>query len=79
MWQMVAEGQSGKIAYAMGVRRKQQKSVTEFLHVEKMAPTDIHQYLLHTYGDQTVVVTVLKKNHFVAENFLCQIVLLCSL
>ena len=27
---------------------------TEFLLVEKMASTDIHQHLLNVYGDQTV-------------------------
>ena len=31
-----------------------QRCVTEFLHVEKSAPTDIHRYLLNTYRDQTV-------------------------
>ena len=36
----------------MGVCPKQM-CVTEFLDVEKMAPTDI-QYLLSVYGDQTV-------------------------
>jgi len=27
---------------------------TEFLHVEQMAPADIHQLLLNIYGDLTV-------------------------
>ena len=31
-----------------------QKCVTEFLYVEKMAPTDIHGYLLNVSGYQTV-------------------------
>jgi len=31
-----------------------QRRVTEFLHVEKITPIDIHQRLLNIYGDQTV-------------------------
>ena len=30
------------------------KCIIEFLHVEKMTPTDIHWHLLNVYGDQTV-------------------------
>ena len=39
--QKVAEGQSDRMASDMEVWMKQ-RCVTEFLHVEKMAPTDIH-------------------------------------
>ena len=38
---MAAEGQSDKMASDMEVHMKQ-RCVTEFLHVEKMAPIDIH-------------------------------------
>ena len=41
MQQMAAEGQSGTMVSDMEVCLKQ-KRVTEFLHAEKMAPTDIH-------------------------------------
>ena len=37
----------------MGVCPKQM-CVTEFLHAEKMAPTDIRQHLPNVYGDQAV-------------------------
>ena len=43
-----------------GLYRKQ-KSVIGFLHVEKMAPTDIHQCLLNVSGDQTVDVSTVKQ------------------
>ena len=39
--QMAAEGQSDSIVSDMEVQMKQ-RCVTEFLRVEKMAPTDIH-------------------------------------
>ena len=45
---MTAEGQSD-----MEVRMKW-RCVIEFLHAEKIAPTDIHRHLLNVYGDQTV-------------------------
>ena len=32
-----------------------------FLHVEKMAFTDIHQSLLNVYGDQTVGVSTVRR------------------
>ena len=50
---MAAEGQSDKMVSDMEVHVKQ-RCVTEFLHAEKMAPTDIHLCLLNIYGDQTV-------------------------
>jgi len=38
---MTAEGHSDRIVYDMKVCMEQ-SCVTEFLHAEKMAPTDIH-------------------------------------
>ena len=34
--------------------------VTEFLHLERKAPTDIHQHLQNVYEDQTVDVSTVK-------------------
>jgi len=51
--QMAAEGQSDRMASDTEVQMNQ-RYVIEFLHVEKMAPFDIHQHLLNVYGDQTV-------------------------
>ena len=56
---MSAEGQSDKMVSDTGVWMKQ-RCVAEFLHVEIMAPTDIHQHLLNIYGDQTVDVSTVK-------------------
>ena len=39
---------------------KKQRCGIEFPHVEKMAPTSIHQCLLNTSGDQTVDVSIVK-------------------
>jgi len=50
---MAAEGPSDRMASDMEERMKQ-KGGTGFLHVEKIAPTDIHWYLLNVYGDQAV-------------------------
>ena len=50
---MTAEGQSDKMVSDMEVHVKQ-RCVHEFLHVEKIAPNDIHRRLLNIYGDQTV-------------------------
>jgi hypothetical protein len=55
MRQMTAEGQSD-----MEVRMKQ-RCVIEFLHVDKIAPNDIHQRLLNVYGDQTVDVSTVRR------------------
>ena len=44
----------------MEVRMKQ-RSVTEFLHAEKIAPNDIHRRLLNVYGDQTVDVSTVRR------------------
>ena len=54
---MAAEGQSDKMASDVEVRVKQRSGI-EFLHVEKVAPTNIHQCLLNIYGDGTVESTV---------------------
>ena len=37
-----------------------QRGVTESLHVEKMAPTDIHWHLLNVSGDQTVAMSTVR-------------------
>jgi len=50
---MAAEGQSDRITSDMEVGMKQRYGI-ELLHVEKIAPIDIHQCLLNVYGDQTV-------------------------
>ena len=42
------------------VHRKQ-KYDTEFLHVEKMAPTDIHPCLVNVYGDQIAGVSTVRQ------------------
>ena len=56
---MAAEGQSDKMAPDMEVHMKQ-RSGTEFLHMEKMALSDIHQCLLSIYVDQSVDVSTVK-------------------
>ena len=45
---MAAEGQSDQTASDMEVHMKE-RCVTEFLHAEEMAPTDINRYLLNVY------------------------------
>ena len=60
MGQMTAEQQSDKMASEMEVRMKQ-RCITEFLHVEKIAPSDIHRCLLNVYGDQTVDVSTVRQ------------------
>ena len=54
---MAAQRQSDKMVSDVDVCRKQRCGI-EFLHVEKMAPTDIHLCLLNVYGDQTVGVSM---------------------
>jgi len=56
---MAAEGQSYRMESEMEVHIKQ-RCVTEFLHVEKIEPIDIH-LLLNAYGDQTVHVSTVKR------------------
>ena len=53
MQQTTAKGQSNKKPSDIRVHMKQ-RCINEFLHVGKMAPTDIHQHLLNVCGDQTV-------------------------
>ena len=53
MQQTTAKGQSNKKPSDIRVHMKQ-RCINEFLHVGKMAPTDIHQHLLNGCGDQTV-------------------------
>ena len=69
MRQMTADGHSDRLASAMGACMKQ-RCVTEFLHVETMAPTDIHRHLLNIYGDQTVDVGTVRQRvvHFDSGN-----------
>ena len=59
MRQMAAEGQSDTKASDMEVQMKQRCGI-EFLYVEKMAPTDVHQHLLNIYGDQTGAVSAVR-------------------
>ena len=59
MRQMTAEGQSDKMASDIDVHMKQ-SCVIEFLHVEKIAPNDIHRRLLNVFGDQTVDVNTVR-------------------
>ena len=56
---MAAEEQSDKMSSDMEVHMKQ-TFVTEFLHTDKMAPTDIHRHLLNSYRDQTVDVSTVR-------------------
>jgi len=53
MIQTAAEGQSNKLDPDMEVCMKQTYD-TEFLHMEKMGPINIHQCLLNVYGNQRV-------------------------
>lgn len=56
---MAAEGQYDKMVSDMQVRKKQRHR-TEFLHTEKIAPTDIHLCLLNVSGDETVNVSTVR-------------------
>ena len=58
---MAAEWHSDRMISHMEVHMKQ-RCVTEFVHVEKMAPTDIHQHLLNIPGDQTVDVSRVRQS-----------------
>ena len=57
--QIAGEEQSDKMASDMEELMKQ-KCVSEFLHTEKMAPIDIHQYFLNVSENQTVDVSMVK-------------------
>jgi len=56
---MAAEGQCDKMVSDMEVHTKKWY-VTKFLHLEKMAPTDIQCHLLNAYRDQTGDVSTVK-------------------
>ena len=56
---MAAEGQFDKMASDVEMHMKQ-RGGSEFFHVGKMAPTDIHQHLLNIYGGQTVDVSTVR-------------------
>ena len=56
---MTAVGHSDTMVSDMEVCMNQ-RCVTEFLHAEKIAPTDIHQLLLNVDGDQTVDVSTVR-------------------
>jgi len=47
-----------------------QRRVTEFIHAEKITPTDIYQLLLNAYGDQTVDINIVRQwvVHFSSGN-----------
>jgi transposase len=62
--QMTAKRQSDKMAPGMEVCMKQ-RCVIEFLHVEKIAPNDIHRRFLNFYGDQSVDVSTV--THWMAR------------
>jgi len=50
---MAEDGQSEKMAAYVEVHMKQ-RGVAEFPYVEKISPTEIHQHLLNSDGDQMV-------------------------
>ena len=56
MQQMAAEGQSDRMVSDVQVNMKKRCGI-EFIHLEKMAPVDIHLHLLNVYGGQTVHVS----------------------
>ena len=60
MQQMAAEGQSDRMVSDVQVNMKKRCGI-EFLHLEKMAPVDIHQCLLNIYGDQIVDVSTARQ------------------
>ena len=68
-WQQIAVWQ---MASDVKVRMKQ-RCITEFLHVERMAPTDIHQCLLKVFGDLTVGVSTVRwwVVHFSSDDSNC--------
>lgn len=62
---MAAEGQSHRMVSDTEVHMEQRCN-TEILYAEKMASTDIHQWLLNVDGDQTVGVSTVRQGvvHF---------------
>ena len=63
VWQTAAEGQSERMVSDIEVSMKQ-RCGTEFLHVEKIAPIDIHLRLLNMDGDQIVDVSTVVDSTF---------------
>jgi len=59
VWQMTEGGQSDKRVSGMEVCMKQVSGI-EFLPVEQIVLTDIHQYLLNIYGSPTVDVSTVR-------------------
>ena len=57
---MAAKGQPDQMASDMEVVHIKQKCFTEFLHAEKMVPTDIHQHLLNVSAEQRVDVSTVR-------------------
>ena len=49
---MAAESHCDTMVCDMEMQMKQ-RCVTEFLHAETIAPTDVHHSVLNVYGDQT--------------------------
>jgi len=58
---MAAEGQPDQMASDMEVVHIKHKCFTEFLHAEKMVPTDIHQHLLNVSAEQRVDVSTVRQ------------------
>ena len=65
---MAAVGKSDKMASDIKVLLKQ-RCVTEFLHVEKNSPMDIHGCLLNFYGKLAVDVSTVRQRivHFSSD------------
>jgi len=57
---MAAEKRSDRMVSDMEVQMKQ-RCVTEFLHAEKIAPTDIHGHLQNVSRDQTLAVSTVRR------------------
>ena len=60
VWQMIAEGQPDKMAWKCHGSVYEEKYIIKFLHVEKIAPIDIHWHFLSTYGDKIVNVNTVR-------------------
>jgi len=57
---MAAEGHPNKVVSDIEVCIKQ-RYVIDFLHMEKMTPTGIHQCLLNVSGHQTVDMSTVRQ------------------
>ena len=69
---MTAEGQSDQLVSDTEVLLKQ-RSITEFLHAEKMAPIDIPQCLLKSGCDHSEVVHFSRDNSGIGSPLLVHI------